>query len=115
LVENDRLGIFGGLSLFPTITIIQRTVKIQQEGTIEPMSEALADRLKKVMNAELKALATIPLTATLMARGVGYINEFPTQVVGPVLIGVVTAGAVYKYVKDAISWNEEGLTKTVDE
>jgi hypothetical protein len=53
--------------------------------------------------------------ATLMARGVGYINEFPTQVVGPVLFGVVTAGAVYKYVKDAISWNEEGLTKTVDE
>jgi uncharacterized membrane protein (DUF441 family) len=78
------------------------------------MLEALANRLKKVMNAELTALATIPLTATLMARGVGYINEFPT-VVGPVLFGVVTARAVYKYVKDAISWNEEGLTKTVNE
>ncbi|KAL3910278.1 MAG: hypothetical protein SGILL_007756 [Bacillariaceae sp.] len=103
------LGIFGGLSLFPTITIIQRTVKIQQEGTIEPMSEELAERMKKVMNAELTALATIPLTATLMARGVGYINEFPTQIVGPVLFGIVTAGAVYKYVKDAISWKEPGL------
>lgn len=109
------LGIFGGLSLFPTITIIQRTVKIQQEGTIEPMSEELATRLKKVMNAELTALATIPLTATLMARGVGYINDFPTQIVGPALFGVVTAGAVYKYVKDAISWKEEPVLTTGDE
>ena len=68
------LGIFGGLSLFPTITIIQRTVKIQQEGTIEPMSEALASRMKKIMNAELTALATIPFTATLMARNIGYVQ-----------------------------------------
>ena len=101
------LGIFGALSLFPTIIIIQRTVKIQQEGTIEPMSEELATRMKKVLNAELSALAFIPLTASLMARGVGYINDFPTQIVGPGLFGVVTAGAVYKYVKDAITWKEE--------
>lgn len=108
------LGIFGGLSLFPTITIIQRTVKIQQEGSIEPMSEALADRMKRVMNAELTALATIPLTATLMSRGVGYVNDFPTQIVGPVLFGLVTAGAVYKYVSDALSWKEESLPSSQD-
>lgn len=100
------LGIFGALSLFPTITIIQRTVKIQQTGSIEPMSEELATRMRKILNAELTALATIPLTATLMARGVGYINDFPTEIVGPVLFGLVTAGGVYKYVKDAITWKE---------
>jgi len=104
------LGIFGALSLFPTITIIQRTVKIQQEGTIEPMSEELAKRMRQILNAELSALAFIPLTATLMSRGVGYINEFPTEIVGPILFGVVTAGGVYKYVKDAISWKEAAST-----
>lgn len=102
------LGIFGALSLFPTITIIQRTVKIQQEGTIEPMSEALAKRMTQVLNAELSALALIPLTACLMARGVGYINDFPTQIVGPAFFAVVTGGAVFKYVKDALTWKEPG-------
>ena len=109
------LGIFGGLSLFPTITIIQRTVQIQQAGTIEPMSEALAARMKQVLNAELTALASIPLTASLMARGVGYMDDFPTQIVGPTLFALITAGAVYKYVKDAISWKEEGVAVPVAE
>lgn len=105
-VKMAFLGIFGGLSLFPTITIIQRLVKIQQEGAIEPMSEELAVRMTKVLNAELTALAFIPLAATLMARGVAYTNDFPTQVVGPAFFAVVTAGAVYKYVKDAITWKD---------
>lgn len=103
------LGVFGGLSLFPTITIIQRTVQIQQEGTIAPMSEALATRMRKVMNAELTALASIPLTATLMARGIGYVDNVPTHIIGPVFFVVITGGAVYKYVKDAITWKEEGV------
>lgn len=110
------LGVFGGLSLFPTITIIQRTVKIQQEGTIEPMSEALANRMKKVMNAELTALASIPLTATFMARGIGYVDDFPTQIVGPVFFALITGGAVYKYVKDAITWKEgDVVAATLDD
>jgi putative membrane protein len=110
------LGIFGALSLFPTITIIQRSVKIQQEGTIEPMSEELAQRMTSILNAELSALAFIPLTATLMARGVGYVEDVPTQIVGPVLFGIVTAGSVFKYVKDALSWDEAGLmTKQQEE
>lgn len=102
------LGIFGALSLFPTITIIQRTVQIQQRGSIEPMSEELASRMKQILNAELSALAVIPLTACLMARGVGYVNDFPTDIVGPTLFAVVTGGAVFKYVKDAITWKEPG-------
>lgn len=109
------LGVFGGLSLFPTIMIIQRTVKIQQEGSIDPMSEELATRMKKVLNAELSALLVIPLSATLMARGVGYVNDFPTQIVGPAFFAVITAGAVYKYVKDAISWKEPAAPSLMDE
>lgn len=109
------LGIFGGLSLFPTITIIKRSVKIQLEGSIEPMSEKLADRLKSIMNAELSALAFIPLTATLMSRGVGYVDDFPTQLVGPGFFGVVTAGAVFKYVKDAFTWEEDEVLVAKEE
>mmetsp|Transcript_16443 Transcript_16443/g.33689 ORF Transcript_16443/g.33689 Transcript_16443/m.33689 type:complete len:297 (-) Transcript_16443:129-1019(-) len=105
-LKMTSLGIFGALSLFPTITIIQRSVKIQQEGSIEPMSEELAKRMTSILNAELSALALIPLTATLMSRGVGYVDGFPTQIAGPALFGVVTAGAVYKYVKDALAWDE---------
>lgn len=100
------LGIFGGLTLFPTIMIIQRTVQIQTKGSIEPMSEKLASRLKTVLNAEISALAFIPLTATFMSRGIGYVDGFPTEYVGPAFFGVITAGAVYKYVKDALSWTE---------
>ncbi len=106
------LGIFGALSLFPTITIIQRAIQIQNEGSIEPMSEELATRMKKILNAELTALAFIPLTACLMARGVGYVNDFPTEIVGPAVFAVVTGGAVVKYVKDAITWKEPGTAET---
>jgi putative membrane protein len=114
------LGVFAGLSLFPTITIIQRVMKIRQqqdqqqqpkggEGSIlvlDPMSEELASRMKKVLNAELTALACIPLTATLMARGVAYTNDFPIETVGPVGAAVVTAVTAIKYAKDAITWKE---------
>ena len=35
------------------------------------MSEALAQRLRWILNIELAGFAAIPLMATLMARGVG--------------------------------------------
>lgn len=101
------LGIFGGLSLFPTITIIKRSVAIQLGKDLDPMSEKLAKRLTSVLNAEISALLFIPLTATLMSRGVGYIDGFPTQVAGPAFFGVVTAGTVFKYAKDALTWSED--------
>ena len=101
------LGVFGGLSLFPTITIIKRSVALQTGQELAPMSEKLANRLKSVLNAELSAIAFIPLTASLMARGVGYVDGFPTQIVGPALFAVITAGACYKYAGDALAWKEE--------
>lgn len=100
------VGVFGGLSLFNTIITIKRNVAIQQGNELEPMSEKLASRTKSILNAELSALALIPLSATFMSRGVGYVNDFPTQIVGPVGFGVVTAAAVFKYVKEALDWEE---------
>lgn len=101
------LGVFGGLSLFPTITIIKRSVAIQTGQELAPMSEKLANRMKSILNAELSAIAFIPLTASLMSRGVGYVDGFPTQIVGPALFAVITAGACYKYAGDALKWKEE--------
>jgi|UniRef100_A0A7S2UMI6 putative membrane protein len=106
------LGILTGLSLFPTITIIKRTVAIQQGKDLEPMSEKLANRMKSILNAEISAIIVIPITATLMSRGVGYVNDFPTEIVGPVGCGLVTAAAVAKYVSEALSWSEDELSET---
>uniref|UniRef100_A0A7S2S978 Uncharacterized protein n=1 Tax=Eucampia antarctica TaxID=49252 RepID=A0A7S2S978_9STRA len=101
------VGIFGGLSLFPTITIIKRTVALNTGKELPPMSEKLASRMKSVLNAELSALAVIPLTATLMSRAIGHVNDFPTQIVGPGGAVVLTGAAVYKYVSEALAWEEE--------
>jgi uncharacterized membrane protein len=62
------LCIFGAASLFPTTTFIKRSVAIQTGKELEPMSEKLATRLQKVLNAELVMVASIPLAATLMVR-----------------------------------------------
>ena len=42
-----------------------------QDVAIAPMSEELAARMTSIINAELLAIASIPLSAALMARGVG--------------------------------------------
>ena len=101
------LGVFGALSLFPTTIIVKRSVEIQKKRSIDPMSERLANRLTSVLNAEISALALIPLTATLMSRGVGYVDDFPTEIVGPAVFGIVTAGGAYKYVGEAFGWDED--------
>ena len=66
------LSVAGASSFFPTIIIIQRSVAQRQQGDqpIEPMSERLAARMTSIINAELLAILSIPLTATLMSRGV---------------------------------------------
>ena len=71
--------IFGCASLFPTIIIIQRSISLSNGEPLAPMSEKLAKRLTQVINGELLALASIPLAATLMARGVGYADGLPWQ------------------------------------
>ena len=39
--------------------------------------------MTSIVNAELLALASIPLTATTMSRGIGYAEWLPWQAVSP--------------------------------
>lgn len=68
-----KVGVYlavGGLSLYPTITYILWAIPLRK-GELPQVSEALAKRLGWILNIELVGFATIPLLATLMARGVG--------------------------------------------
>jgi len=60
----------GALSLYPTITYILWAIPLRK-GELPQVSEALANRLRWILNIELVGFATIPFLATLMARGVG--------------------------------------------
>jgi putative membrane protein len=60
----------GALSLYPTFVFI-RWANPLRKGELPQVSEALATRLRWFFSIELVGFATIPLLATLMARGVG--------------------------------------------
>lgn len=100
-------AVMGASSFFPTAQIIKRAVvkSKSESGEREPMSEALAKRMTSVVNAELLALSSIPLTASLMARGVGYTNDFPWQAgAAPAFLALFGLG--YKYINEALTWEE---------
>ena len=68
-----KVGLYlsvGGLSLYPTVTYILWAIPLRK-GELPQVSEALASRLASIINIELVGFASIPLLATLMARGVG--------------------------------------------
>ena len=68
-----KVGLYlsvGGLSLYPTITYILWAIPLRK-GELPQVSESLAKRLAWIINIELVGFASIPLMATLMARGVG--------------------------------------------
>jgi len=68
-----KVGVYlavGALSLYPTVTYILWAIPLRK-GELPEVSEALAGRLRWVLNIELAGFATIPLLASLMARGVG--------------------------------------------
>lgn len=112
-VKITFVAIFGAVSFFPTTKIIQRSVARQLGREVPPMSEALAKRMASLMNAELLMVLSIPLTATLMARGVGYMNDFPWQV-GAAVSAVALFGLGGKYISEALNWSEEeGAVKVV--
>jgi putative membrane protein len=102
-------GILAGLSLFPTITFIRRGRVLFTDNTAdkdwEPMSDALATRLHKIINAELTAIVTMPLLATLMARGVGYMDGFPWPA-GAALTAATLVGSSVLYARQALTWVE---------
>lgn len=69
------------------------------------MSEALAQRMIKICNSELTALAIIPLTATFMSRGVLYTDSIPWQAEAG-LSAAVFVGLSYKYLKEAFTFED---------
>jgi hypothetical protein len=91
-------------SFFNTTQVIKRAVA-RRSSKFEPMSEALAKRMIQICNAELVAIAIIPLTATFVARGVLYSESIPWQAEAG-LAAVVFAGLSFKYLKEAFTWEE---------
>ena len=68
-----KVGLYlsvGGLSLYPTITYILWAIPLRK-GELPKVSESLAKRLAWIINIDLVGFASIPLMATLIARGVG--------------------------------------------
>ena len=59
-VKMAMMGVYGACSLFPTITFIQRSIKLYTGRELQPMSEKLAKRLQQLFNAQLVAVFTIP-------------------------------------------------------
>ena len=62
--------IVGLLSLYPTITYILWAIPLSK-NKLPDISDSLVKRFKFIITFELLGFSTIPLLATLMARGVG--------------------------------------------
>jgi putative membrane protein len=99
------VGIWGASSFFNTATIIKRAVD-KRNGKFVPMGEKLAKRMIQICNAELVAVAIIPLTATFMARGVAYSEDIPWEAEAA-LAALIFVGASYKYLKEAFSFEDD--------
>lgn len=67
------------------------------------MDEKLSKHMLQINNAELVAIAFIPLTATFMARGVGYNDAFPWQVEAALSV-MIFFGLSFKYIKEALTF-----------
>lgn len=101
------VGILSAASFFNTTTIVKRAVA-KRNGELDPMGDALAKRMIQICNAELVALGVIPLTATLMARGVGYTDSIPW--IGEAAVtALVFGGLSYKYVKEALTFEDKTI------
>jgi len=102
------VAISGAASFFVTTMVVKRTVAVNEAGgaPVPPVSEKLANRVTSILNAELLAFFSVPLTATLMARGVGYAEWFPWQV-GAASAGLALFGLGFKYIKEALDWTDD--------
>ena len=115
-IKMSSVAVLGALSFFPAIILFRRDLKRRELDAgeeLEPLSDKIIDRMTTIINAELLALLTIPLFATLMARGVLYVNGFPWAI-GVVLYLLCLGGAGFKYGKEAFDMmDEEGALSTV--
>ena len=112
-LKMSSVAVLGGLSFFPTIVFFRRDQARKQGKDLAPLSDALVDRITRIINAELLALVTIPLFASLMARGVFYIEEFPWAF-GVVLYVVSLGGAGFKYGREAFAMmDQEGALSEI--
>ena len=84
---------------------VQRAIA-RQKGEGEPMSEKLAARMTTLINAELLMILSIPLAATTMARGIGYV-DFDCTIPGGLCVALALFGLGGKYVKEALDWEED--------
>jgi putative membrane protein len=104
-LKMSSVAVLGGLSFFPAIVFFRRDQARQRGQILAPLSDKLVDRLSTLINAEILAVLTIPFFASLMARGVLYVDNFPWAV-GVVLYAVSLGGAGYKYGKEAFDMME---------
>jgi hypothetical protein len=88
-----------------TVTFYKRNFARKSE-TVSPISEKLSGRLLQIINAEITAVLSIPLLATLMARGVWYVQDFPWPL-GLTVAILATAGSFYFYANQALTWTDE--------
>ena len=104
-VKMSLLAVVGSASYFPTIKIVQRAVA-KQKGDVPPLSPALVKRMTSIVNAELLGVLSIPFVATLMARGVFYVDGFPWFVGALPVVGC--AGFFgYRYATEALDWTDD--------
>merc|ERR1711862_365152 len=106
-VKISLLGVLGASSFFNTVIIVKRSIA-KRNGQLEPMGEKLASRMTTICNAELTALFSIPLTATFMARGIGYSDGIPWQAEAG-LVFALFGFLSYKYVKEALSFEDNPI------
>jgi uncharacterized membrane protein len=97
------VGVYWSSTLFNATTLVKRGNARRNNEAVPPMDEKLSKRMLQINNAELVAIAFIPITATFMARGVGYTDDFPWQVEA-VLSAIIFFGLSYKYIKEALTF-----------
>ena len=102
-VKMSLLAVVGSASYFPTIKIIQRGAAKRDGGDVPPLSPALIKRMTSIVNAELLGVLSIPFVATLMARGVFYVDGFP-WVVGALPVVGCAGFFGYRYATEALDW-----------
>lgn len=90
------------------VTFYKRNFARKNNEVVPPLSNKLARRLHSIINAEISAMASIPILATLMARGVWYSQDFPYQI-GLVASLAATGGSFYFYARQALDWKEEEI------